>query len=383
MADVSFGEWLKFQRRAKGWTQKELALHLHCSISTLRKLEAEERRPSAQAIERLADIFTIAPTERKSFLKFARGDWKAGSHPDHGNAPWQSISMVTLPTANYIGHEEVAGLLRLARESQDAAEKITLLHQAYELAESLGDVHKQVETLWQLGWTDSANRFKYWEKALGLARPWIQIQDLADKLSTVGFFFILSEDLQTAQKYLDESSALYRQLNMKPAAVHLLSAQAQIALMHGDFDMAELYLQEHARIALSFGSKIDYLWSQVRLGYVGLRAGKLDEACRKFMETIGEFQEEQSIIGVVFTLEGMAGYFSAVGKYIQAARLIGWADANRKTIGDVRMQLEQTDVDKIVAACTASLGETTFSRAYEEGQQMTMDEAIVYAKRDS
>lgn len=59
MADVSFGEWLKRRRGAQGWTQKQLARQINCSISALRKMEAEERRPSPQVIERLAEIFNI------------------------------------------------------------------------------------------------------------------------------------------------------------------------------------------------------------------------------------------------------------------------------------------------------------------------------------
>ena len=77
LAEMSFGEWLKQQRRASGWTQKELALQVNCSTSAIRKMESENRRPSAQVVERLAEIFDIPQNERKAFLRFARGDWQA------------------------------------------------------------------------------------------------------------------------------------------------------------------------------------------------------------------------------------------------------------------------------------------------------------------
>ncbi len=59
------------------WTQEKLAQQIHCSTSALRKFELEERRPSAEVVEQLAIIFNIPPEERKSFLRFARGDWQA------------------------------------------------------------------------------------------------------------------------------------------------------------------------------------------------------------------------------------------------------------------------------------------------------------------
>lgn len=89
MTEVSFGEWLKRQRKATGLTQQQLAEQVSCSTITLRKMEAEERRPSAQIVERLAEIFNIPKNERSAFLRFARGDWRSGPRGVK-NAPWHS-----------------------------------------------------------------------------------------------------------------------------------------------------------------------------------------------------------------------------------------------------------------------------------------------------
>jgi predicted ATPase/class 3 adenylate cyclase len=51
-------------------------------------MEAEERRPSAPVVERLAEIFNIPPNEHTKFLRFARGDWQAISEGDHEDSPW-------------------------------------------------------------------------------------------------------------------------------------------------------------------------------------------------------------------------------------------------------------------------------------------------------
>src|ERR1700694_2227619 len=88
--DQSFGDWLRQHRRALDLTQEELARQVGCSAITLRKLEAEERRPSKQIAERLAEVLNVAPDERPAFLRFARGDpfaapsvAAAGSEPEH------------------------------------------------------------------------------------------------------------------------------------------------------------------------------------------------------------------------------------------------------------------------------------------------------------
>ena len=43
---------------------------------------------------------------------------------------------------------------------------------------------------------------------------------------------------------------------------------------------------------------------------------------------------------------------------------------------------EQADVDKIIAACIAELGEVAFSDAYDEGQKMSLEEAVAYALQE-
>ncbi len=110
-----------------------------------------------------------------------------------------------------------------------------------------------------------------------------------------------------------------------------------------------------------------------------MREGNIREAREVFAETAKEFQKNKETIGVVFTLEGMAGLFAAIGNPKNAARLIGWADATRKEINDTRPLLEQRDIDKVIAACISKMGEVAFADAYDEGQVMTLDEAVALA----
>src|SRR6266545_756368 len=68
----SFGYWLRRRRRALDLTQDELARKIGCALGTLKKIETDERRPSKQLAERLADCLEIPATERATFLKAAR-----------------------------------------------------------------------------------------------------------------------------------------------------------------------------------------------------------------------------------------------------------------------------------------------------------------------
>ncbi len=86
----SFGYWLRLKRKALDLTREALADLVGCSVSTIRKLEDEERHPSAQIAELLAEIFKIPTTERTAFLRFARGDWRSAPSSRDEEAPWRA-----------------------------------------------------------------------------------------------------------------------------------------------------------------------------------------------------------------------------------------------------------------------------------------------------
>jgi tetratricopeptide (TPR) repeat protein/transcriptional regulator with XRE-family HTH domain len=68
----SFGYWLRRRRKALDLTQEELAQTVSCSRFAIRKIEADERRPSRRLAERLAEKLSIPPQEREAFLDAAR-----------------------------------------------------------------------------------------------------------------------------------------------------------------------------------------------------------------------------------------------------------------------------------------------------------------------
>jgi predicted ATPase/transcriptional regulator with XRE-family HTH domain len=81
--DVSFGRLLRMRRRALDLTQEVLARQVGYSVITIRKVESDERRPSRQLAERLANSLRIAPEQRAAFTALARDpDRMAGPPAD-------------------------------------------------------------------------------------------------------------------------------------------------------------------------------------------------------------------------------------------------------------------------------------------------------------
>ncbi len=74
---ASFGYWVRRRRKALDLTQEQLAQQVGCAEVTIKKIEADERRPSRQIAERLADSLQLAPAERAAFVQAARGELAA------------------------------------------------------------------------------------------------------------------------------------------------------------------------------------------------------------------------------------------------------------------------------------------------------------------
>jgi predicted ATPase/transcriptional regulator with XRE-family HTH domain len=134
--EITFGDWLKRRRRALDLTQKELAEQIGYSVGTIRKIEANERRPSKQMAQLLADHLEVAPEQKEIFVIFARSEPDIGDReiqlPGLGNdligkpplphipgASLNSTVASNLPqqTTSFVGREtELAALDALLRD---------------------------------------------------------------------------------------------------------------------------------------------------------------------------------------------------------------------------------------------------------------------------
>ena len=70
--EESFGRMVRERRRALDLTQEELARRVGCAAITIRKIEADDLRPSVQIAERLAMALAVPLDDRAEFVRRAR-----------------------------------------------------------------------------------------------------------------------------------------------------------------------------------------------------------------------------------------------------------------------------------------------------------------------
>jgi predicted ATPase/transcriptional regulator with XRE-family HTH domain len=72
---VSFGEWVQQRRKVLRFTRNQLAQRIGCAAVTIKKIERDERRPSRQIAELLAEHLQIPHQEQARFVRMARGEY--------------------------------------------------------------------------------------------------------------------------------------------------------------------------------------------------------------------------------------------------------------------------------------------------------------------
>ena len=119
----SFGYWLRRRRKALDLTQEALAQQVYCSGFTIRKIEADERRPSRRLAERLITALAIPEEERRDFLDAARAlhatdRLRLGPQPVEFDAPSAPIHSrhdsavgATSDATPFVGRSHEYGLL--------------------------------------------------------------------------------------------------------------------------------------------------------------------------------------------------------------------------------------------------------------------------------
>jgi predicted ATPase/transcriptional regulator with XRE-family HTH domain len=120
----TFGEWLRGQRTARKLTREEFAERVGCSVAMLRKIENDERRPSEQIADLMANCLDVPLEERSTFIRAARRELRVDRI--RSGSKQVAIPSVLAPKSNLpafptplIGREhEVEQLSQLLCDSQ-------------------------------------------------------------------------------------------------------------------------------------------------------------------------------------------------------------------------------------------------------------------------
>lgn len=106
--DLTFGQWLQRRRKALRLTQQQLGERAGCSAETIRKYEADNRRPAPDILDHLAAALQVPDRDYAAFGRFAGGGLvdltvavPASATP--GTRPLHAPSNLPVPLTSLVG----------------------------------------------------------------------------------------------------------------------------------------------------------------------------------------------------------------------------------------------------------------------------------------
>ncbi|RJQ84897.1 ATP-binding protein [Amycolatopsis panacis] len=199
--------------------------------------------------------------------------------------------------------------------------------------------------------------------------------DYADLLSRRGDSRALRGDVEGARADYEQAVALARRTGMPETRAAGQLGLAGLARQAGDLaharDLAERVLTECT--SGSFAVAVVRATAAATLGWIEVAEHRPKEARLRIREAAETAYAWHNNFVLASVLEAAAGLLTEEKQYIEAATLLGAAEAIRGTA-----VLGQPDVARVTEAATASLGDR-FAEAYTTGRELGVDDALTVA----
>jgi non-specific serine/threonine protein kinase len=244
-------------------------------------------------------------------------------------------------------------------------------------------------------------------------------RERARGLANAALLAIPQGDYATGKRLLQESLALFREIDDPNSAARVLGGLAWLSTEQGHYPEAEALSREsvdcaratgdrrlllsslgnlaialHRRgewaaarelyeqaleVARELGTPFEIGYALNEIGRAECDEGRRDLALKHFAEGMTNLHGLGNRQGVIESLEGLASVAAATAAPRRAARLWGASDALRQEIGNARSVDESIAYERQVKAVRAILPTEAFDQGWDEGRAMTLDDAVRYA----
>jgi len=217
---------------------------------------------------------------------------------------------------------------------------------------------------------------RYLEESLAIAK---QIGDkgrLARVLQPLGIAFLGQGESATARQHLEEAVTLARELGDKRELAAAINQLAQLHRVEGRLAAAEPLYEQVGSLARELGDRESIAISLLNLAMVCVGRGFAARAREMLLEVFAIADEIGSRPVGQSVLEVAAGLAAMRKEWERAAHFYGTAEAQAGQTGLRRDPADEAFLAPRIAAARQALGETRFTAAETAGRTVPYDEAV-------
>ncbi len=186
-------------------------------------------------------------------------------------------------------------------------------------------------------------------------------------------------DLETARSSLEKSLELERQSGNERGIAQARSSLGFTALLRGEHGAARAHLEESLRVLQRLGSTEDTIRCLLFLGHLACDQRDYIAARAWFAEMTEDDVLVRYRYAAPFALEAYARLAAGEGDAARALRLMGAAAGLRQIIGNPLPPAFQAYLRRDLERAWRALTEEEGAVAWQEGQAMTLEEAVAHA----
>ena len=217
------------------------------------------------------------------------------------------------------------------------------------------------------------------EAALADARASGSTRVISSALVNLGNLAFFGGELEVARDLYKESIEHFVSLGDTRGQALAKENVGLMALTVGDVPEAVTWLTEALELAREVGDDREIGAASRSLAAAMIELGEGAQATSLLAESLGLARELGEPHGIAVCLDTFAGLAATGGEVERAATLFGASDAARASIGAKRQPDSQILYDRWLARTLAHLDTNAYSRNYEGGRALTLDEACALA----
>lgn len=182
-----------------------------------------------------------------------------------------------------------------------------------------------------------------------------------------------------AVKRCQEAQQIFAEFGDQPGIAYALNVLGEAWRAAGEFDRAREAYEMSLAVCDATGEQNRQCLLLADLAIIAYGQGNYEQAHDLSVTFLKKLHGLDLRLWFLIGLAGLAGSLGKLGAPDKAARLLGASTAMLGTMGVPYPPSDQREVARYLADIRAQLDEDAFTAAWEEGQAMTLQQAVAYA----
>jgi tetratricopeptide (TPR) repeat protein len=223
-------------------------------------------------------------------------------------------------------------------------------------------------------------------EALHLAEAAGLVMEAGIALGELGKTVAVEGGLDEAISLMMDCILRLRETGNRVIVAHSLGDMGNVQRLRGDYETAHRLLDEELAFWQEFGSPLRETSLLCQLGFIAFHQGHIEQSESLFRDSLEQTQrhnERRDVTrNIALALIGLAKIAFWHKDFLRAIILLGAAHAQLQTIQRTFAKLtpaDRNEAETLIPMLRQIVDDATYDRHFEDGKQMTLDQAVAFA----